>query len=161
MSTTAADRAVARTRDHVMGEPLVFVDTNVLVYLRDSTEPEKQRQAAEWMARLWETGTGRISAQVLREYYVTVTGKLDPGMPVEEARADVLALRSWNPFAADADLMEDAWAVRDRYDFSFWDASIVAAARRLGCCTLLTEDLQDGQELEGLVVRSPFTNEPG
>lgn len=143
-----------------MGEPLVFVDTNVLVYLRDSTEPEKQRQAAEWMGHLWQTGRGRISAQVLREYYVTVTVKLDPGMPVEEARADVLALRSWNPFAADADLMEDVWAVEERYGYSFWDAAIVAAARRLGCSTLLTEDLQDGQDLEGLVVRNPFRHDP-
>ncbi len=60
----------------------------------------------------------------------------------------------------DLDLIEDAWAVEDRYGFSFWDAMIVAAARRLGCATLLTEDLQDGQELGGVVVRSPFTHHP-
>lgn len=139
---------------------LVFVDTNVLVYLRDSTEPEKQRPAAEWIGYLWETGTGRLSGQVLQEYYVTVTEKLNPGMPPEDARADILALRAWNPLFPDADLFEDAWAVEDRYGFSFWDALIVAAARRLDCSLLLTEDLQDGQELEGLAVRSPFTYEP-
>lgn len=139
----------------------VFVDTNVLVYLRDSTEPEKRRAAAEWMGHLWEAGLGRTSGQVLREYYVTVTAKLDPGLPPEEAREDVTALGAWNPLHADADLFEEAWAVEDRFGFSFWDALVVAAARRLGCGTLLTEDLQPGRDLDGLVVRSPFGERPG
>jgi predicted nucleic acid-binding protein len=139
---------------------LVFVDTNVLVYLRDSTEAEKQRRAAEWMAHLWDTGTGRVSLQVLQEYYVTVTAKLDPGLSQEEAREDILALRFWYPLHPDADLMTEAWTAQDGWGFSFWDALIVAAARRLGCTTLLTEDLQDGQELGDLTVRSPFTSRP-
>ena len=142
-----------------VAEP-VFVDTNVLVYLRDSTEPEKQAAAAEWMARLWDTGAGRTSAQVLREYYVTVTGKLDPGLPAADAREDVLALQAWNPLEPGLDLVEDAWSIEDRYGFSFWDALIVAAARRLDCATLLTEDLQDGQDLDGLLIRSPFLHTP-
>lgn len=138
----------------------VFVDTNVLVYLRDSTEPDKQRCAAEWMAYLWDSGEGRLSVQVLQEYYVTVTAKLDPGMPAGNARDDVSALRTWRPLEPDLDLVEGAWGIQDRFDFSFWDALIVASAQRLGCGTLLTEDLQDAQDLEGLVVRSPFTNAP-
>lgn len=140
--------------------PRVFVDTNVLVYLRDSTEPEKQRHAAEWMAHLWETGDGRVSTQVLSEYYVAVTSKLVPGMPAAEAREDVVALATWDPLPPDPDLMEDAWAIEDRWGFSFWDALVVAAGRRLGCSILLTEDLQDGQDLDGLVVHSPFTTRP-
>lgn len=139
----------------------VFVDTNVLVYLRDSTEPEKQRAAAEWMARLWESGEGRLSTQILHEYYVTVTAKLDPGLPTDEAREDVIALRSWNPLEPDAEILEDAWAVEDRYGFSFWDALVVAAARRLDCRILLTEDLQHGQDLDGLRIMSPFEVSPG
>lgn len=138
----------------------IFVDTNVLVYVRDSTEPEKQARAAEWMARLWEGGSGRVSMQVLQEYYVTVTGKLDPGMPRAEAREDVAALRTWNPLAPDAGVLEDAWSAEDRWGLSFWDAMIVATARRQGCGVLLTEDLQDGQNLDGLLVRSPFTLDP-
>jgi predicted nucleic acid-binding protein len=141
--------------------PRVFVDTNVLVYLRDSTDPARQRRAAEWMAHLWESGTGRLSLQVLQEYYVTVTRKLEPGMPEEEARDDVAALGAWAPVAPDLGLMEAGWAEQDRYGFSFWDALIVAAARRLGCGVLLTEDLQDGQDLGGVMVRSPFTTSPG
>ena len=53
-----------------------FVDTNLLVYSRDASEPEKQARAALWMEALWERGNGRVSAQVLHEFYVTVTRKL-------------------------------------------------------------------------------------
>jgi predicted nucleic acid-binding protein len=140
--------------------PLVFVDTNVLVYLRDSTDPAKQRQAAEWMAHLWDSGAGRVSLQVLQEYYVATTRKLDPGLTAEEARDDVASLAAWRPLAPDPALVESAWSEQDRYGFSFWDALIVAAARRLGCAILLTEDLQDGEDLDGLVVRSPFSIRP-
>lgn len=138
----------------------VFVDTNVLVYLRDSTDPEKQRQAARWLTHLWETGLGRVSLQVLQEYYVTVTAKLRPGMLPAEAREDVLALRAWSPLEPDQALLEEAWDIEESFGFSFWDSMIVAAARRTGCQVLLTEDLQDGQELGGLVVRNPFTHSP-
>lgn len=139
----------------------VFVDTNVLVYHRDTTDPEKQAAAAEWMAHLWGTGAGRTSLQVLREYYVTVTSKLTPGLPAADAREDVLALRAWDPLEPGLDLVDDAWSVEDRYGFAFWDALIVAAARRLDCAVLLTEDLQDGQALDGLRVRNPFLHAPG
>jgi predicted nucleic acid-binding protein len=140
---------------------LVFVDTNVLVYLRDSTDAAKQRRAAEWMEHLWGAGAGRLSLQVLQEYYVATTRKLDPGLTEEEARDDVAALAAWRPLAPDLALVEAAWSEQDRYGFSFWDALIVAAARRLGCAVLLSEDLQDGQDLDGLEVRSPFSAQPG
>jgi predicted nucleic acid-binding protein len=73
----------------------IFVDTNVLVYARDSTEPQKQKQALAWMSYLWKTRTGRLSFQVLQEFYLTVTQKLDPGLEPERARQDVRLLFSW------------------------------------------------------------------
>ena len=138
----------------------VFVDTNVLVYLRDTRTPEKQARCAEWMSFLWESRAGRLSTQILQEYYVTVTGKLDPGMPAEEARDDVMALAAWSPRSIDLDLLESAWEVQDRWGFSFWDSLIVAAARALVCTTLLTEDLSHGQDLDGLRIVSPFAELP-
>jgi predicted nucleic acid-binding protein len=68
----------------------VFVDTNVLVYARDASDPEKQAIAAAWIEHLWASADGRLSVQVLQEYYVTTTRKLDPGLPAEEARQDRL-----------------------------------------------------------------------
>jgi predicted nucleic acid-binding protein len=75
----------------------VFVDTNVLVYWRDASEPDKQARALAWMETLWERRTGRLSFQVLQEFYVTVTAKLDPGLTPELARLDVGHLMSWKP----------------------------------------------------------------
>jgi len=138
----------------------VFVDTNVLVYVRDRTDEGKQRRAAEWMAALWDEDAGRLSSQVLHEYYVTLTRKLDPVRSRAEAREDVGSLRAWTPLAVDHEVMESAWDVEDRYGLSWWDALIVAAALRARCSWLLTEDLQDGQEYFGIKVISPFTHRP-
>lgn len=134
----------------------VFVDTNVLVYARDASEPEKQPQAAAWIDHLWRTRTARLSFQVLQEYYAATTRKLKPGLTPEQARADVRDLLAWRPVSAGTDLLEAGWSVEDRFGLSCWDALIVAAARIAGCEYLLTEDLQHGAELEGLQVVSPF-----
>ena len=138
----------------------VFVDTNVLVYLRDSRDPDRQRQAAEWLGYLWESRLGRVSVQVLHEYYVTTTGKLKPGLPVEEAREDVLSLEAWSPLPLTVGLTESAWDAQVRWGFSFWDSLIVASAQAQGCSVLLTEDLSHGQELNDLRVVSPFVESP-
>ena len=98
----------------------------------------------------------RVSIQVLQEYYATVTVKLKPGLPPALARDDVRNLALWNPVATDVRLLESAWSLADRYGFSWWDAQIVAAARRAGCDILLTEDMQHGQEIEGLKILNPF-----
>jgi predicted nucleic acid-binding protein len=139
---------------------LVFVDTDVLVYARDSAEPDKGRLARSWMERLWQTRAGRLSWQVLQEYYQTVTAKLKPGIDPAQARRDVVALSSWQPVVVDQAVLEHAWSVQDRYSLSWWDALIVAAADLAGCEYLLTEDLQDDQRLGDLRVISPFTADP-
>lgn len=138
-----------------------FVDTNILVYARDASEPDKQPVAAAWLDALWERKSGRLSAQVLQEYYVTVTAKLNPGLPVDEARRDVLALVAWAPEPLTSDLIASAWDLQDEYRYSFRDSMIVAAAVRAGCSVLLTEDLQHGQQLGRLRVVNPFMESPG
>ena len=139
---------------------LVFVDTNVLVYARDAGYPRKQERAARWMTHLWHNRTGRLSYQVLQEFYTTVTVKLRPGMGVTAARQEVRALVSWNPVTVDEAVVERAWAVQDRWDFSWWDALIIGAAQLSGCRSLLTEDLQDGQALGDVRVLNPFKHLP-
>lgn len=143
-----------------MIEP-VFVDTNVLVHARDRSAGEKHPQAQRWLAHLWETRRGRVSFQVLDEYYVVVTRKLKPGLNSEEARADVRDLLSWQPQTVDGDVVDAAWAVEDTFGLSFRDALVVAAAQVANARYLLTEDLQHGQDLDGLTVLNPFLVEPG
>jgi len=138
----------------------VFVDTNVLVYVRDVTEPEKQRRAAEWVTALWETGHGRLSEQVLQEYYVTLTRKLSPPRNKEDAREDVFALRTWKPVGPSRGITEAAWRIEDRFEFSWWDSLIVASAIASCAEFLLTEDLSSGQTVDTIKIISPFEVRP-
>jgi len=133
-----------------------FIDTNVLVYARDAVSPKKQQRAHSWLERLWTHRTGRLSYQVLHEYYVTVTQKLSPGLEVSDARDDVRAFEAWNPIVIGKTVMEGAWNVQDRFSFSWWDALIVSSAQILDCRYLLTEDLQHEQVLDGVTVLNPF-----
>lgn len=103
----------------------IFVDTNVFVYARDLSEPDKQKAAQTWLEVLWNERVGRSSFQVLNEYYVTVTKKLDHPMPVELARQDVQDLLAWNPTDLNVDLLVDTWSVEERFRYSWWDALIV------------------------------------
>jgi len=82
-----------------------FVDTNILVYFRDASEPEKQKISGEWLKVLWENQTGRISVQILNEYYVTVNRKLKPGMPKSDARLDINNLMAWHPVTVDLSII--------------------------------------------------------
>jgi predicted nucleic acid-binding protein len=138
----------------------VFVDTNVLVYSRDTRNAIKHERAREWMVFLWDTKRGRVSRQVLHEYYVTVTRKLRPGLSTEEARSDVRALFHWLSAVDPEATIESAWTCQDRCSLSFWDALIVGAAQSMGCGCVLSEDLPAGQELEGVRVVNPFATSP-
>ncbi len=138
----------------------VFVDSNVLVYSRDAGAPKKREAALRWLEQLWETRAGRVSTQVLQEFYVAATQKLENRIGPAAARADVDSLVAWNPLPGDLSLITSAWDIEDRFGFSFWDAQIVAAAQRSGCSHLLTEDLQDGQTIDGLTVIDPFRHLP-
>lgn len=138
----------------------IFVDTNVLVYALDNGKSNKQERAATWIDALWDTRRGRLSFQVLQEFYITVTRKLKPGMVHDLARARVRDLTVWRPLTIGSTVVEGAWAVQDRFAVSWWDALIVSAAQVSGCRFLLTEDLQDGQDLDGTQVVNPFTHLP-
>jgi len=137
-----------------------FVDTNVLVYARDASEPEKQARARAWMEHLWASRTGRLSWQVLSEFYVTVTRKLPHPLAPVLARAEVMDLAAWHPVAPDRQMVAVAWGLQDRYQLAWWDALVVAAAQVTGCSRLLTEDLQAGQDLDGVTVVDPFAAGP-
>lgn len=138
----------------------IFVDTNILLYSRDASEPRKQAIAAERLAELWETRAGRISVQVLNEYFVNVTRKLKPGLSPEEAWDDVEALFAWNPLAIDMSILTRAFAVQRRYLISWWDSMIVAAAESTGCTHILSEDLSDDTSYFGITVENPFAIMP-
>jgi predicted nucleic acid-binding protein len=136
----------------------VFVDTNVFIYAVDQADLRKQQAARVWRAELWKSRRGRTSFQVLQEFFVNVTQKALSSR--EDARSEVRDLLAWNPIPMNAITLELGWKIQDRYKLSFWDALIVAAARQALCGYLLTEDLQAGQNIEGVVVVDPFSAAP-
>jgi len=138
---------------------LVFVDTNILAYARDRRDPRKQRIAMDWLAALARQRSGRLSWQVLIEFYAVATHPRKLAMAETAAQADVRALQVWQPLAPDAELLTTAWAMQARHGFSWWDAMIAAAALRAGCSILLSEDLQHEQLIDGtLRLINPFAD---
>lgn len=91
----------------------VFVDTNILAYARDRHAPIKQPTALAWLASLARRRAGRISTQVLIEYYAVATHPQKLALPDAFARADIRGLMTWNPPAPDAALFDPAVAVPD------------------------------------------------
>lgn len=136
---------------------LAFVDTNVLVYAHDASETSRQPVAQALLDELWRTRSGTLSTQVLQEFYVVATRKFDPPMTRHEARELVDAYAQWQLVQIDAPLILSASKLEERHTLSFWDALIVEAARRAGATRLLSEDLQSGRRLAGVLIDNPFT----
>jgi predicted nucleic acid-binding protein len=136
--------------------PLVFVDTNVLIYAEDRFEPTKHRAALAWLNALWARRCGRVSTQVLNEFYVNTTRKLRPPMPMGDARAEVRRYQHWQPWQIDQQTVETAWAYEARFALSYWDSLILAAASHQGCQIVLTEDLQHEQRIDSVRIVNPF-----
>ncbi len=134
----------------------MFVDTNVLAYAHDATEITRQPVARAVLDDLWRSRSGTLSTQVLQEFYVVATRKFDPPIPRREARHLVDAYAQWPLVLVDAPLILAASQLEERHTLSFWDALIVEAARRAGAGRLLSEDLQSGRRLAGVVIDNPF-----
>jgi predicted nucleic acid-binding protein len=138
-----------------------FVDTNVLVYSRDTGQPAKQARSSEWLGALSQQAVPKASFQVMIELYSVLTRKLARPMEASEARELVASLAMWDPIQPTVGLLRAAWEIEARYRISWWDAQIVAAAQLQRCDYLLTEDLQHGQRFGALTVLSPFLSQPG
>jgi predicted nucleic acid-binding protein len=133
-----------------------FIDTNVLVYADDKATPPKQRRALELVAEHRRAGTGVVSLQVLQEYFVTVTRKLQVDARIARRKVELLA-----EFDVAAPELGDILAAIDLHrlhGLSFWDALVVRTAKQAGCSVLLTEDFQHGREMEGVRVVNPFVS---
>ncbi len=115
-----------------------FVDTNIFIYAHDISAGKKREQSVELLSRLFDSGSGALSIQVLSEFYAAATKKL--AMSSQEAEEILADLAGWIIHASQhADLIRAAHLQR-RYKISWWDALILNSAIELGCSTLWTED---------------------
>jgi predicted nucleic acid-binding protein len=135
----------------------VFLDTNIFVYAYDNDEQIKKSVARELIRAATLDGTGIISYQVTQEFFNVALKKNSLKMRLEDAQQ--LLATIFRPLLAvhsSVALFGDAIRLQSRYQLSWYDSLIVAAAQQSGCATLYTEDLQHGQRFGDLVVINPF-----
>jgi len=131
-----------------------FFDTNVLLYTDDKAAPAKQSRALALVAEHRRTGTGVVSMQVLQEYFVSVTRKL--GVDAAIARRKVELLAEFDVATPELADILGAIDLHRLHGFSFWDALVVRTAKQSGCTVLLSEDMQDQREIDGVRIVNPF-----
>lgn len=134
----------------------VFVDTNIFVYACDIESGEKHKISIEILKDLWISGCGVISTQVLQEFFATVTKKITRPLDVKTARGIVNDLLKWRLVTHNGDSILDAIDIHSRYNYSFCDSMIIESAARGGASLLCSEDLADGQIIQGVAIRNPF-----
>jgi predicted nucleic acid-binding protein len=139
-----------------MSDELTFVDTNVLVYAYDADAGTKHNKSRAVVEDLWRSRSGSVSTQVLQEFYVVATRKLVKPLARRDARAIVATYKAWQVHRPTVDDITAASELEERHQLHFWDALVVTSALKLGATTLLSEDLQNGQHFNGLVVVNPF-----
>lgn len=133
-----------------------FVDTNVLIYSHDTSNPIKQERARVVIGDLWRTGHGCVSIQILQELFVTLIRKAPEPLTAIHAAEAVRDVARWTVHSPVPEDVLAAIDLRQRAQISFWDAMILRSAAALGCSVLYTEDLNAGQRYDGVEVVNPF-----
>ncbi len=134
----------------------IFVDTNILIYAHDLDAGPRHDIAASAIKELWGNENGVMSTQVLQEFYVNVTRKINNPLSRARARGIIENYLSWHIEANEPDTVLQASEIEERHLLSFWDALIIAAACRAKVDKILTEDLNHGQKIEGILIENPF-----
>ncbi|HJT89397.1 MAG TPA: PIN domain-containing protein [Bryobacteraceae bacterium] len=141
-----------------MSAETFFVDSNLVLYYVDPAEPGKRQRATEWLDQLWMAGAGRLSWQVLHEFYWNAVRKMR--LDHADAREIVEDLSRWRPVDTALGLIREAWDWMDAAQLTYWDALIVAAAQRSGATYLLSEDFQHDRAFGTVRVLNPFDHSP-
>ena len=134
----------------------VFIDTNILVYAHDKDSGGKHSIALAIIKDLWEKRMGVISNQVLQEFYIGVTRKIQKPIGKSEAREILRAYICWDIKEISPVSIIRATEIEEKYRISFWDALVIVAAYEAKCEKILTEDLNSGQIIEGVRIVNPF-----
>jgi predicted nucleic acid-binding protein len=137
-----------------------FVDTNIiLVYAHDLDAGEKNTVARKLLTELWESRLGIVSTQVLQEFYVMLTKKIQRPLDVPTVRRLVRNYSAWEVVVNGVQNIVQASEIQEAHRLSFWDALIDSAAFAGNAATILTEDLSHGQQIEGILIQNPFVTE--
>jgi predicted nucleic acid-binding protein len=133
-----------------------FVDTNVLIYAHDVDAKAKHEIAKQVLSKLWGERTGVLSMQVLQEFYVNVTRKIESPLSKDLARLAVNSYEVWCVETTPAEISA-AFRIEDEAKIGFWDALIISSAAKGGATRILSEDLSAGQRIAGVLIENPFS----
>jgi predicted nucleic acid-binding protein len=134
----------------------VFVDSNVLIYAHDADAPDKQQRAAKRLGDLWGSGLGRLSTQVLQEFYVNVTQKIERPLARGAAREVIRSYALWVESMITPSTVVRASEISEAWKLAFWDGMIFAAAEQDRVEQLLSEDFTHGRVIAGIRIVNPF-----
>ena len=136
---------------------MIFVDTNIYFYAQDERDPAKQIECRRWLLAIGQRRLGRANLQVANEFTDIVLRKRKDITPdaVFRMADDILA---WGGSPIGTTTIVRARAVRLKTGYSWWDCLLLASALELDCTHFLSEDLQDGQSVEGLTIVDPFAH---
>jgi predicted nucleic acid-binding protein len=135
-----------------------FVDTNILVYAHDAAAGEKHVRARGVLERLWDSGDGVLSTQVLQELCINLRRKTANPPTLEELRRLIREYTTWEVVNNDVESILKALEIEKQYKMSFWDALIIQAAEDAGASILYSEDLAAGQRYGAVRVVNPLTH---
>jgi predicted nucleic acid-binding protein len=134
-----------------------FIDTNVLIYAHDVDATAKNEIAKAVLRELWSEHAGVLSMQVLQEFYINVTRKIPAPLPRNLARTVVSTYVPWCMETTPTEISM-AFRIEDESQIGFWDALIVSAAVKSGSTRILSEDLNAGQRIAGILIENPFAH---
>jgi predicted nucleic acid-binding protein len=135
----------------------VFIDTNIFVYAHDRSAASKQERAIETLDHLATRGRGRVSSQILGEFFRATTTKLKPPLDLADARSELAILaRTWPVLLVTPLVVLEAARGVDQHGLSYWDAQFWATARLNQIGTVLSEDFSEGRIIDGVTFRNPF-----
>ena len=133
----------------------IFIDTNVLVYTQNNKEKEKQLICRKVLSSLIGRNLLVISTQVMQEYYNVATQKL--GIEKLFVKGTIELFDIYETITIQPSVIFQAIDIHILHQLSFWDSLIISAAKSANCSMLLTEDMNDGQIIEGVKIQNPFT----
>jgi predicted nucleic acid-binding protein len=138
---------------------LFFLDSNVLIYSRDRRCAEKRETARQWLAKLASDEIAKVNLQVLNEVCHVVLRKF-PEIGIEGLRKWIVELRDFGDSSITDETIEQAWLVRERFAYSWFDCLNVSSALHLGCTHFLSEDLGHDVVVFGMRIVNPFRTDP-
>jgi predicted nucleic acid-binding protein len=133
----------------------VFIDSNFFIYLFDKDEKKKRQHCSDLILKLEDSYTIVISTQVIKEISSVLLRKFN--YPVSDLKVFISQLEKFEVAETPPTIIQKGLDIMSSYQLSFWDSIICATAASANCSLIVSEDMQDGMEMLGMTVRSPFS----